>query len=246
MVTLLFLCVSLQANSIDTLIEKTQDADKKSERSQTKINDYSDKSEKIYDEYVRVKKELDEQYAYNKQINMILSTQEKEIPQLQHQLKEIEVTNRKIIPLMFEMIEKLEKFVSIDTPFMKEERSKRVDNLKTFLANPDITTAEQFRTILESYKIEYGYSRTFEAYRSELNEADGKTKTVDFLRVGRLAFYYQTLDSKESGLFDFKTGKWVILDEDYNELLKTGIKMARKKVSPDFLTLALFSNKAEK
>ena len=245
---LLALCClsfSLHANSIDSAIDKTDTANKKSASSQEKINAYSDKTEKIYDEYVRLQKELEQQKAYNKQLDAIVQRQFEEIPKLENNLKQIDITNKKIIPLMLEMVEKLEKFVSIDTPFLKKERSKRVKSLKQFLSNPDLSTAEQFRMILESYKIEYSYARTLEVYRSELSESD-ESKMVDFLRVGRLALYYQSLDGKETALYNTKTHDWVILNEDYNEAIKKSIKMARKKVSPDFLTLPIVPTKAEK
>ncbi|MDF1880021.1 DUF3450 domain-containing protein [Sulfurimonas sp. MAG313] len=239
------LSFSLHANSVDSAIDKTNLANKKSESSQKKINTYAEKSETIYDEYSRLQKELKQQEAYNKQLRSIVQRQVEEIPKLNEQLKQIEVTNKKIIPLMLEMVDKLEKFVSIDTPFLKEERRKRVKNLKNFLTNPDLNTAELFRMILESYKIEYSYARTLEVYRSELSEGDN-TKIVDFLRVGRLALYYQSLDGLETALYDVNTQDWILLDSDYNEKIKKSIKMARKKVSPDFLTLAIVPTKAEK
>jgi len=246
MVLLVYFSVLLSANTVDTMIDSKKNANNKSQKSQQTIDAYSDKSEKIYDEYMKIKKELEEQSAYNKQLDLIVLTQRKEIPNLQKQLADIEVTNRKITPLMFEMIAKLEKLVSLDIPFLKQERIQRVTNLKSYLSNPNMSTAEQFRAILESYKIEYTYSRTLEVYRSELNE-DGKTgKIVDFLRVGRFALYYQSLDFKQSGFYDLQKGEWIILDDEYNELIKRGINMARKKISPDFLTLPALSAKAGK
>jgi len=242
----LFICLSLNAGSIDSMIDATKSANKNSELSQKKISSYADQSEKIYDEYVRIQKELAEQKNYNKQLSSIVATQKAQIPLLQEQLKEIEVTNKKIIPLMLEMVDNMEKFVSVDTPFLKKEREQRVVNLRTYLSNPELSTAEQFRMILESHKIEYGYARTLEVYRSELDPEDKTSKMVDFLRVGRVALYYQSLDSQESGVYDQNTNKWVVLDENYNEYIKKGIKMARKKVSPDFLTLAIISAKEEK
>ena len=241
----LLISFSLHANSVDSVIDKTSLANKKSESSQKKINAYAEKSETIYDEYTRLQKELKQQKAYNKQLDTIVQRQVEEIPQLQEHLKQIEVTNKKIIPLMLEMVEKLEKFVSIDTPFLKKERNERVKNLKNFLSNPDLSTAEQFRMIEESYKIEYSYARTLEVYRSELSK-ENESKMVDFLRIGRLALYYQSLDGQETALYDADTHKWIVLDSDYNEEIKKSIKMARKKVSPDFLTLAVVPPKAEK
>lgn len=243
MIILTLLSISLSADSVDKMIDDKQSANAKSQVTQKNIDKYSEKSENLYEDYLLVKKELEEQTIYNKQLTQITQAQKKELPQLQKQIQDIEVTNRKIVPLMFEMVEKLDRFVSIDTVFLKQEREDRVNKLKSYLSNPNMSTAEQFRTILESYKIEYGYSRTLEVYRSELIE-NNTSKTVDFLRIGRVALYYQTIDSTESGYYDLQSGKWIVLDKKYNEAIKKAINIARKKLSPDFLTLPILSAKA--
>lgn len=245
-VVLAYLALSLNANQVDKMLETNKNANSSSQVSQKRIDGYSDKYENIYNEYLHLNKELEEQTIYNKQLSLIVNKQKEEIPQLQKQIQDIDVTNEKIVPLMFEMVEKLEHFVSIDTVFLQQERKQRVEKLKDYLSNPDMSTAEQFRTILESYKIEYGYARTLEVYRSELTDNNFTTgKTVDFLRVGRLALYYQTIDSSECGFYDLKSRKWVVLDKKHNELIAKAIKIARKKISPDFLTLPVMSSKDE-
>ncbi len=234
----------IYASSVDTMIDKVSDANKHSASSQKKVNTYVDKSEKIFDEYSRLSKELNEQKLYNKQLSLFVDTQKKEIPKLQTQLKEIVQTHKRIIPLMLEMLTTLDKLLAIDTPFLYNERLKRVENLKSYLSNSDITISEQYRMIMDSYKIEYSYARTLEVYRSEFNDED--TRTVDFLRIGRFALYYQTLDLQESGLYDLEHKKWIILDDKYNASVSRAIKMARKKIAPDFLTLPILSAKAGK
>lgn len=240
----LLLGLGLNAGSVDTMIDKVGSTNAKSAASQKKINAYADTSEKLYDEYVRIQKELDEQRLYNRQLSLIVSTQKEEIPKLEEQISQIEVTHKKIIPLMFEMVETLDKLIAVDTPFLHDERTQRATNLKSYLSNPDITIAEQFRLIFESYKIEYSYARTLEVYRTQF-DGDG-SKTVDFLRVGRFALYYQSLDLQESAIYDLENQKWVILDPKYNPKIRKAIKMARKKVAPDFLTLPILAAKAVK
>lgn len=240
---LVCLVLSLNADKVDNMLENKIDANKNSQLSQKKIDGYSEKYENLYNEYLRVNKELEEQTIYNKQLSLITDKQKEEIPRLEQQIKGLEVTNKKIVPLMFEMVDKLDDFVSIDTVFLEHERKERVKKLKDYLSNPDMNTAEQFRAILESYKVEYSYARTLEVYRSELSDSDTTGKTVDFLRVGRLALYYQTLDGLQSGYYDLQSRKWIVLEKKYNELINKAIKMARKKISPDFLTLPIMSAK---
>lgn len=234
------------SNGIDKMVSSVKVANNKSKIIQKKINNYSDKSQSLYDEYLSIKKELDEQKIYNKQLKLITDTQTQQIPKLQQQLQDIEVTQKKIIPLMFEMLDTLNKFVSIDTPFLYQERTSRIKNLNSYLSNPDISIAEQFRMILDSYKIEYNYARTLEVYRSQINTKDSNSQTVDFLRIGRVAFYYQTLDKQESAIYDLKSNSWIKLDKDYNTNISKAIKVARKKLSPDFLSLPMLAIKESK
>lgn len=230
----LFFAVCVWAN-VDTAIKESVDTNKKAASIQANIDTYVSKSEVLYEQYKQLERELEEQHSYNRQLESIVSTQKSELPKLQAQLEAIEVTQKKIVPLMFEMLGALEKFVDLDTPFLQEERLRRVENLKTYLSNPEISLSEQFRMILEAYKIEYSYARTLEAYRATLDD----TTTVDFLRLGRVALFYQTLDEQESGMYDLGSQSWIKLDPHYNAAITKALKMARKKTAPDFLSLPL-------
>jgi len=219
---------------VDGVLKTLESANTKSAASQQNIDAYAKQSEAMFEEYEQIKKELEEQRTYNRRLEMIVDTQKQELPKLQEQLKTIETTQKKIIPLLFDMVETFEKLVTLDTPFLQEERAKRAENLKSYMANPDISLSEQFRMALQSYKIEYGYARTLEAYRSQL---DGKN--VDFILVGRVGLYYQTLDLQECGIYDASSKSWVKLESSYNEHITKAIKMARKKIAPDFLTIPI-------
>ena len=89
---------------------------------------------------------------------------------------------------MLKMIDALDKFVTLDIPFLITERTERVDNLKSIMDRGDISTSEKFRKVTEAYQIESDYGRTIEAYRSEV-EFDGETFNADFLRVGRVSLH---------------------------------------------------------
>ena len=74
---------------------------------------------------------------------------------------------------MERMINGLETFVSLDLPFLIDEREQRISTLRTLLLASDITVSEKFRRVLEAYQIEIEYGRTIEAYRGE--SAAGET-----------------------------------------------------------------------
>ena len=61
-----------------------------------------------------------------------------------------------------------------------------------FLGKKD-AAREQFRLLLEAYQLEQDYGNRIESWRGPL-ALEGQELSVGFLRVGRVALYYQTLD----------------------------------------------------
>lgn len=230
----LFVSVLANAN-IDATLDERVLTNTKSAKIQANIDRYANESQELYEEYKQLERTLKEQKSYNKQLEAIVATQKAELPKLEAQLEAIEITQKKIVPLMYEMVGSLERMVQADTPFLYDERLERIKHLQSYLTNPELSLSEQFRMILEAYKIEYSYARTLEAYRATLKDE----KTVDFLRLGRVALFYQTLDAQESGMYDLETGGWIKLENEYNAAITQALKMARKKTAPDFLTLPL-------
>jgi len=229
---------TLYSNTIDTIHTSTKESNIHAQNTQSNINSYSDESQKLYEKYLQVSQNLDEQRTYNKQLNLVVNSLHVELPLLETQLDEIGDTHKKIVPHMLSMIENLEKFIELDLPFLVEERSRRIESLKTLMKRSDVSIAQQYRSIIEAYKIENEYARSIESYRSEVVIND-KEAIVDFLRIGRLSLYYQSLDRKESAMYDKSAKAFVPLDVSYNSLIKKGIKMAKKKIAPDLLTLPL-------
>ena len=50
------------------------------------------------------------------------------------------MTSQRIIPLLVKMVSTLEEFISLDSPFLKEERVKRLNSLKEMMTRADVTT----------------------------------------------------------------------------------------------------------
>ena len=136
------------------------------------------------------------------------------------------------------MIDAVESFVELDVPFLLDERQKRVAGLREVMGRADVTNAEKFRQIMEAYQVENEYGRTIEAYRGTLERGD-KEITVDFLRFGRIALVYQTLDESEAGVWNQETRTWEPLDSGYRSAIRQGLRIARKQAAPDLIRLPL-------
>jgi len=239
--TLLVACMGAglaYASPLDRAVSTSKEATNAAAASQKKIDGYVQKRNEMYETYRGVIAEHDTLKAYNDQVATMIHSQEEEMHSLKEQIAEIENTHRKVLPLIRKMTGNLERFIGLDVPFLPKERRARVEKLKEELDRADITVSEKYRLVLEAYQIENDYGRTIEAYRSDL-KGNGGVRVVDFLRLGRTALYYQTLDGSESGVWDKKTGAWRVLDEQYKRAIKQGLRIARKQAAPDLLTLPI-------
>jgi hypothetical protein len=126
--------------------------------------------------------------------------------------------------------------VQLDVPFLPDERRQRVQGLRELMSRSDVTLSEKYRRLMEAYQVENEYGRTIEAYRGTL-DSGGEKRTVDFLRVGRVALLYQTLDSNETGFWNTADKGWAPLPGEYRSPVKQGLQIARKQVAPDLVRI---------
>jgi len=224
------------AEQISQALKITVDTNKAAKDSQKKIDKLDEKTRQMLEAYRAAINETESLRVYNKQLKELIASQEEEARSLEKQMRDIEQTQRKIVPLMYRMIDTLEQFVDLDVPFLPKERAERIQKLRERMRRADILISEKYRQVLEAYQVENDYGRTIEAYRSEL-KMNGGTRLVDFLRIGRVALFYQTLDSHESGCWDRESGSWQVLPHSYCYALQKGLQMAGKRAAPDLLTL---------
>ncbi len=214
-------------------------------KSQRKIDALSDKTRKMLDQYRSATHQAESLATYNQHLQDLLNSQELEKQSLQQQLTEIETTQREIVPLILKMLDSLEQFVRLDLPFLPEERRQRIDKLKLMVKRADVSNAEKYRRILEAFQIENEYGNTIESYRAEL-EIDSVKNSVDFLRLGRVALYFQRLDGSETGFWDKESKQWRTLPVEYRNPVRQGLRIARKEAAPDLLILPIPAAEAAK
>lgn len=218
--------------AIDTQVQ----TDIAAQQSQENIDNLADETTEMLAEYRDVLRQTQSLKSYNDQLENLVDSQKAELESIKQQLKNIETTQRDIVPLMLKMIEVLEQFVGLDIPFLQEERNNRIVALKTMMGRADVTLSEKYRRLMEAYQVETEYGRTIEAYQSELGqEADGRT--VDFLRIGRVSLYYLSLDGLEAGIWNQQAQQWQTLPDSYLQAISDGLKVARKQLPPDLLVL---------
>ena len=205
-------------------------------KSQKKIDGLDDRTRKMLEKYRSAARQTKTLLTYNAYLKELLASQEAEKSSLEQQLQQIEVTQREIVPLILNMQNSLEQFVQLDLPFLPQERQQRIAKLHAMMARADVSNAEKFRRIIEAYQIENDYGNTIEAYRANIT-LEGTTSSVDFLRVGRVALYYQRLDGSETGYWNQADQRWETLSNEYQHPIRNGLRIARKETAPDLLSL---------
>ncbi|MCV6587453.1 MAG: DUF3450 domain-containing protein [Marinobacterium sp.] len=231
--------VSLQA--ADVVQQATAVAEKSHQsaaRSQQKINQLDEQTRAAYDEFRATERQAELVEAYNRQLEKLVRAQQGEIDALNGQISSLEQTEQAVLPMLARMVEMLGRFVAADTPFLPDERRQRIGKLQALVERADVSLAEKYRQILEAWLIEVDYGRTLEAYTGEL-VYNGQGRQVTFLRLGRAALYYQTLDGRESGLWQRDSNSWKMLTASENPVLDKAIRIAWQQAVPELLTLPL-------
>ena len=220
---------------LDEVVAQRMGVNDEAAESQERIDALSGETDEASVVYRGTLQRIDALRSYNHQLSQLIASQDEEMATLRGEIDEVELVARELTPLMLAMIEALENFVELDVPFLREERARRIAELREIMVRSDVTDSERYRRILEAYQIENEYGRTIEAYLGEL-EVTGQTREVEFLRVGRVSFLYQTLDGAETGVWDHRNASWTHAPESRSAVRK-GIRIARKQAAPDLLKL---------
>lgn len=229
--------VSAQQNSdIKQVVDSAEQINKSAKAGQQKVNKISDQIDDKVQQFKALNKEIDGLDVYNAQLRKQISNQMKEMADLNESIDKVSVIERQITPLMLRMIDGLEQFIALDMPFLPQERSERIANLKKLMDRSDVAPSEKFRRVMEAYSVELDYGRTIEAYTG-IQNINGQDRDVDFLRIGRTVLVYQTRDGSMMGAYNKKTSKWEDLPSSYRSQITAGLRMAKKQAAPNLIML---------
>jgi regulator of replication initiation timing len=213
---------------------------KQSAKSQAKIDSIYEQTQDLLAEYRNVVDEAEVLRGYNDHVQRMVDDQQANLVSLQEQIDGIDEFKQGVVPLMYKMIDSLDKFIELDVPMNIESRKERVAKLRGVMNDSNVTTSEQFRLVLEAYEIEASYGTIFDAYQAEI-DLGGRSLTADFVHVGRVAFVAQSLDAKNSWLWNNETRAWEELGDEYIKPITDTIRMARKQLPKDLTKLPVFA-----
>ena len=229
---------TLFSAEVDDSLEVVSKTNRSATASQAKIDSLSRETRDLLDEYRKLQDGSEYQAAYTRELEELDRSQQLRIEELNQEIARVQVTRQRIVPLMRSMADALEKFVVLDLPFRHEERINAVLQLKARLSQPDLSASARFRLLLEAYQLEQAYGANLEAWRDTL-EYQGETLSVQYLLVGLVAMYFQSLDGATSAYWDADGDQWLELDEEFNRPLLQALRVARNIAAPQLLQLPM-------
>ena len=233
---------SVFAQTVDQVLQADQRRLNLAQQSHERINNIVEGTRSLEDQYRAINKEIDGLKVYNRLMRAQVEGQEATLEDIGLSMDQVDVINRQIFPLMERMIDGLQQSISLDVPFLMEERTNRIDDLKSIMERSDVTVAEKFRKVMEAYQIENDYGTSSEYYTESLT-IDGATRSFNMLRIGRIGLYFQSDDTKITGRWNNDSRSWEIDNSARNEVRK-GLRMARQLIAPELIIIPVPSAEA--
>lgn len=224
---------------LDTVEQQGLERISEGQAAQAVVDNIAQNTQTLTDQYRTELKLVNGLETYIDMLQAQLQGQAAEVSTLQHSIGEVAVIERQILPLMLRMLDGLEAFITLDMPFLAEERKARVERLRVLLRRSDVAVAEKVRRVFEAYQVENDYGRTIESYKAKLM-LDDASFDAEFLRVGRVGLMYRTVGADRLGFWNVATGSWQDLpDSPYRRTIEQGLRVARQEVAPELVTIPL-------
>lgn len=214
---------SSSAQTVGALLSTEENRIQQAQADQDEIDGIVATTRSRFDEYQALLDEIEGLVVYNNLLQAQIDDQNQQLRILRSSIDNVTVVERQILPLMTRMISGLEQFIELDMPFLLDERRQRIADLKALIRRSDVTTAEQFRNVIEAWQIEVNdYGQNSETYTG-IVPIDGNPREVDILKIGRVALLYLTPDGKQAGAWDQRTREWIPVDDLVDEI-RAGIE----------------------
>ncbi|WP_316935703.1 DUF3450 domain-containing protein [Halomonas sp. ANAO-440] len=219
-----------------TLHSEAGEAQRSQAELQSHIDDADDEARAMLEELRELERAELRLVRENAELAPRLVRQAETLDRRERALDTLEET-REVLPVLQErLVERLDQWVDNDMPFLREERQARVSSLRSNAS--ERSTAERWERVVEAWRTELEYGREIDAWRGYLGEGESR-REVDYLRLGRLGFYYLSPDGRAGGVWQVDAGSWAALDEAQRREVRNGLRMARDRRAPELLMLPI-------
>ncbi|RKQ70876.1 uncharacterized protein DUF3450 [Litorimonas taeanensis] len=208
--------------------------------SQRQVEDADDAADTAAREYRAVLQQTDNIALFVAQQDIYLQSQKSEIQSLNRQLGTVEQIKQGMSPMMLRMAVALEDSINSDLPFNMAERQARLADVKAVLSDPDVSPAEQYRRVLNAYKIEVSYGQGIDSYEGVHPTRPGNV--VNFIRFGRTSLVYVTKDETEVAKYNLATKSWDVLGGADALAMRQAIRIAKGEAAPAIVYAPVITN----
>ena len=225
------------SDPLPAIIDANREGNRSEADTQKTIDTLSDTRRVLFEEYDSLSRELASLSAHNAQLNRMLDDLDEQQRAGEQSLEKLSDTRREILPLLLAMMDWLEQLAQADLPFRVEQHRHELTELRRSLDRGDLDIGTRYQRVLEHYAQAVATGRRVEVHSGIL--PGGTSQVVDFLKVGRLALYYQSPDGKDSAYWDAARQQWQTLADDEGRSLANALRIVRKEAPPGLLHLPL-------
>lgn len=199
---------------------------------QVTIESLDDTLQQMNGEARQLSHEIRLQSKYHQQLENQLAQLQRSFIELDNELDSIRKIKINLQPLLLEMFNGLQDLVNADLPFQIQKRKQRLDNLHEMLMNSALSDVHKLERLLIAYQTEIAFGNRVSVWQERLNEK----QEVIFLSVGRIGYYYLSLDGSMGGVWKDNLG-WQNLNKSQTKQLALAITKAKNTVTPSLLTI---------
>ncbi|MGF1793815.1 DUF3450 domain-containing protein [Photobacterium profundum] len=239
--TLAFLALSItagvHANNLDAARAIEKKTNLTSSYSQQKVDRSAEAALTMKAEIEQLQEEVKNLAVYHDHLARLVDNQNQESASLNQQIQGIKETRQGVVPLMYNMIEGLKTIVAQDKPIKHQQRLARIAKLELMMGKADISDAEKYRRILETYQIEMDYGTKLGVYQGQIALSDQQSIEADLLHLGRVSLVARSLDGTHYWAWNEQQRQWQELSNSDSSSIDKAFAIASKQTSPSLITL---------
>ncbi|WP_129141638.1 DUF3450 domain-containing protein [Modicisalibacter coralii] len=241
---LLLAGVPLGSQAQDTLREQSVSAQQTQAQLQQKIDAADDETRQALRELRSTRREASRLEDYDAELARQVERQAKTLAQRERAVSQLADAEERLPVLTRQLVGRLQTLVDADMPFLRGERQARIESLQQMLDDGELSAADKLDRVLAAWRTELDYGREVDAwhgrlYQPEQGDAGSSeaSRAVDYLRVGRLGWYYLTPDGDRGGVWQADAHRWQPLDGGALREVRKGLRIARDERAPALLDL---------
>ena len=145
-------------------LDAGEQATRQAEQAQARINQLDDERTDLARDFRSLIERKDAAEVFVLRQRRGVESQTRELASLEDQLTRVDEITTVMVPMMLDMIEDLDAFISADLPFKLDERKARVERLRNVMTRDDVVPAEQYRLIIDAYQTELNSGNTIDTW----------------------------------------------------------------------------------